>query len=199
MTLPASLSNPSAQLNDEALDKRLIVVERSPEFVTALPANPVHGQACTYAADAANGIYWHLKYDANSASSYKWVVVGGSPLVASTSVDASGGGTQIPNTWTTVQTVTVPLAGDYVIDYLVYFNGTPGVTAAHAAMHKNGTRDDTTRFYEGGPYRNPHTGQWKKASLAASDALALKVFVDVSSASALYFATSLAVRPVRVG
>lgn len=86
-----------------------------PPLVTALPANPVDGQECRYLADATNGVVWHLRYRAASASIYKWELVGGSPLTAfnpsnyvtsATSFAALGGG---------AVNFTLPLAGDYIV------------------------------------------------------------------------------------
>lgn len=50
--------------------------------VTSLPAAPADGQECIFVADATNGVAWHLKYRAASASAYKWEVIGGSWLSA---------------------------------------------------------------------------------------------------------------------
>jgi hypothetical protein len=53
-----------------------------PPLVTVLPATPVDKQEVYFLADAANGIIWHLRYRAASASPYKWEFVGGSPMTA---------------------------------------------------------------------------------------------------------------------
>lgn len=90
-----------------------------PKLVTALPGAPVDGQEIYYqsAAMATDGIAWHLRYRAASASAYKWELVGGAPLVNEvlssealagwvSSAAFSGISANDPN-------VTVPLAGDY--------------------------------------------------------------------------------------
>lgn len=52
--------------------------------VSALPTNPVDGQEVYLQVDATNGVMWHLRYRAASASAYKWEFIGGPPLTATT-------------------------------------------------------------------------------------------------------------------
>jgi hypothetical protein len=86
-----------------------------PSRVTALPANPVDGQECYFVADAANGVLWHLRFNAASASAYKWEFVGGSPLFTS----HVGGTTSAttPATGLAGPSIVVPLAGEYMFDH----------------------------------------------------------------------------------
>lgn len=94
--------------------------------VTSLPASPFDGQEVYYAADIANGIKWHLKYNATSVSIYKWEYLGGNPkfsevltnvgTVTSTSYVSSGSAGSMPS-------VVAPLAGEYDIElYLARAN-----------------------------------------------------------------------------
>lgn len=48
-----------------------------PTLVSSLPVSPADGQEIYYQADATNGVIWHLRYRAASASSFKWECVGG--------------------------------------------------------------------------------------------------------------------------
>ena len=79
--------------------------------VTSLPGSPINGQECFYVADATNGRTWHLKYRSAASGSYKWDVVGGSPLtkyrVGGHLVAADGQYDYI--------NFTLPLAGDYLL------------------------------------------------------------------------------------
>jgi hypothetical protein len=88
----------------------------NPAVVSALPGSPVDGQEVYFNADAANGVKWHLRYNAGSASAYKWEFIGGSALHAA--VDAGEGTTSA--TYTDLATVgpsiTLPLAGDYDVE-----------------------------------------------------------------------------------
>lgn len=84
--------------------------------VTALPGSPVDGQEIYLAADAANGVLWRLRYNAGSASAYKWEFLGGPPLwasVAASEIPALGA-TYVDMT-TVGPTVTLPagVGGDY--------------------------------------------------------------------------------------
>jgi len=90
----------------------------SPAFVTILPPAPVDGQEIYYQADATNGIVWHFRYNAASASPYKWEWLGGSRLwaaIAALAAIASAGGGWSDLTGSVGPSITVPLAGDYDI------------------------------------------------------------------------------------
>jgi Collagen triple helix repeat (20 copies) len=88
-----------------------------PARVTSLPASPTDGQEVYYVADATNGVLWHLRYNAGSASAYKWEFVGGRPL--HTQVDAKENTTVATygNLTTVGPDVTVPLVGDYDVSF----------------------------------------------------------------------------------
>lgn len=86
-----------------------------PKYVTALPSAPYDGQEVHYAADATNGIIWHLRYRSASSSSYKWEYVGGPALSSEVSAGESTTSTTFAALATAGPSVTVPLAGDYVV------------------------------------------------------------------------------------
>lgn len=90
--------------------------------MTSLPTSPVDGQVIYYMADATNGVVWQLRYNAASASVYKWEFVGGSPLESSspTNAQTTGGGTFYTTTLTdgtAIVSVPLPLAGDYLAEW----------------------------------------------------------------------------------
>jgi hypothetical protein len=98
--------------------QQMVQAATLPPVVTALPTSPVDGQECYFVADAANGIKWHLKYNASSSSAYKWEYLGGPPLTSTlTPVTArpvlTAAWAAVPN----VPTITMPLAGDFWIGY----------------------------------------------------------------------------------
>jgi hypothetical protein len=115
---PWTGSNSNVFLDGAAFDTETVAAYASgiigPPRVTALPANPVDGQECYFVADAANGVLWHLRFNAGSSSAYKWEFVGGSPLVASIvgsgEAGSSTGAWSFPTTRVRVPTV---LKGDY--------------------------------------------------------------------------------------
>jgi hypothetical protein len=99
---------------------------------TIFPTSPADGNIFVYLADATNGVNWTFKYNAGSASSYKWECIGGRPLwsaVAAAEVTTSATyaalGTAGPS-------VILPFAGDY--DIAIGFHGSAAVASAHAEM-----------------------------------------------------------------
>jgi microcystin-dependent protein len=89
----------------------------SATYLTSLPVSPTDGQEIYYAADATNGVIWHLRYRAASSSTYKWEFVGGAPLrTASTSIaDENTHGSSSGAAFSNAITRTVPLQGQYRI------------------------------------------------------------------------------------
>lgn len=79
--------------------------------VTSLPASPIDGQACSYLADAANGIIWRFRYRASSPSALKWEWDGGTPLFAQ--VASFPNLSQLAYFNWAGPAITVPLLGDY--------------------------------------------------------------------------------------
>lgn len=94
-------------------------------LVSALPGAPVDGQCIYYqnAAMAALGIIWPFRYRAAAAGSYKWEAVGATAWSAQLNGEVTApvqnpyadfaGGTVGPS-------ITVPLAGDYLISFACY-------------------------------------------------------------------------------
>lgn len=93
--------------------------DQRPQRVTSLPASPVDGQECYYVADATNGVIWHLRYNAGSASAYKWEVVGGGELHAQTvtGLEAVTDGATAHDPTTVDNGIVIPLAGDFIATY----------------------------------------------------------------------------------
>jgi hypothetical protein len=91
--------------------------------VLTLPLAPSDGDECIFVADAANGVMWRLKYNAGSASPYKWEFIGGS--VMRSYVVTPEKHTQ-NNTWGNLPTdgpsVMPPLAGEYEAEYGVWMD-----------------------------------------------------------------------------
>jgi hypothetical protein len=81
--------------------------------VTSLPASPNDGDECYYLADATNGVVWHLKYRAASASIYKWEYVGGAELSAIVFTPENRTLSAFGDLTTVGPSIVVPLAGDY--------------------------------------------------------------------------------------
>jgi hypothetical protein len=112
----ASMADIQGPFNDlrDFLNTRIAGI---PTVVTgALPGSPADGQEIYYLADAANGVVWHLRYRSASGSSSKWEGVGTvSPLSAETAGAVSTSSASFVDIDGTTPSITVPLAGDYMI------------------------------------------------------------------------------------
>jgi hypothetical protein len=118
--------------------------------VTALPSSPVNGQECYFLADATNGVVWHLKFRSASASGFKWEFVGGGSLYSEVLTAENTVSTSFVDLTTVGPQVTVPLAGDYDIEFSVIANHTiaggvaqiaPKLGAAATASNDRGRHD----------------------------------------------------------
>lgn len=83
---------------------------------TVFPSSPTDGQLFSYNADTTNGVKWMFQYRAASASAYKWEFIGGPPLFA----EALGLESVVSATYAALTTpgpsLTVPIAGDYIVE-----------------------------------------------------------------------------------
>ena len=173
-----------------------------PTYETSLPGSPVDGQEIYYAADAANGVIWHLRYRSGASGSYKWEFVGGGSLRTDSPPNS-----QFTSTWTSLTgTVTVPLAGDYQVAFgaMVYGdNGTlrdywlkasvatPGTGAGNTDNSAQGFTNNT------GPGRDQTHRISRLNGLAASDAIA--IWGKGSSNTTNSEQRNITVTPIRVG
>jgi hypothetical protein len=170
-----------------------------------LPSSPVDGDEFYYLANATVGVIWRFRYRAASGSAYKWELVGGEYLVARTDTletetttasygDLSGGATG--------PSVTLPFAGDYVMEFgCACANSTAGQacimapqTATTAAVDNNAilhTSGAANAF--GQPSRSDvtFTGQ------PASSVLIAKYKVTGGTGS--FLRRWIKTRPIRVG
>lgn len=182
-----------------------------PKLVTALPGAPVDGQEIYYqsAAMATDGMAWHLRYRAASASAYKWEMLGGPPLINEVLITESLAGWVPSVTFSGISAndpnVTVPLAGDYEANTVVSLN----VTAAGATLAvglKVGATEPIANTNSTNAYQAT-SGGW--ASLAhmrrlMGIAAATKIqqrYVQNSAATATMtrIGAHLALTPIRVG
>lgn len=87
--------------------------------VTSLPASPTDGQTVVYVASATDAVLWTLRYNAGSASAYKWEFLGGSVLgaITPTGLQAIADSASAHDAATIDNGVLVPLAGDYWARY----------------------------------------------------------------------------------
>jgi hypothetical protein len=95
--------------------------------VTWPPSSPVDGDTADLQADASAGVLWRFRYNAGSASVYKWEFVGGPPLFARVDTNESATTT---GSWLDLATVgplvVLPRGGDYLAQ--------AGATMTHTAQ-----------------------------------------------------------------
>lgn len=91
-----------------------------PGVVSSLPGSPSDGDEVYYqnAAMATAGIMWHLRYRSAASGSYKWEVIGAEALMAEVAPQESYGSgvTSYGNLATAGPAITLPLAGDYIVE-----------------------------------------------------------------------------------
>jgi hypothetical protein len=92
-----------------------------PLRVTSLPGSPFDGQMIHYVADATNGVVWPLVYVSASASTHKWEAIGPTPLTAQVLTLETTLSSSFADLATVGPSVTVPLAGDYLIELAANF------------------------------------------------------------------------------
>lgn len=168
--------------------------------VTSLPSSPVNGQDCYILADATNGVVWHFKYRAASASGFKWEFVGGGSLYSEVlTLESTASGTFVDLTTVGPQ-VTVPLAGDYDVEFSVIANNTtagavnqiaPKFGAAAAASN------DRAQANIAAANQGLSASAIIRRQLAAATTVKLQYLVGSGTGS--FSLRELKVRPVRVG
>lgn len=171
--------------------------------VTNLPTSPNDGDEIYYVADAVNGVVWNLRYNASSASTFKWEFIGGSPLsqeILTSQTIAGGGGGNYQNLTTPGPDVTVPEAGDYDIEYHVMVGGGDDGVATKVSPKLGALSANDNDMVELSTTRTISTGRTIRRTLSPGDLVRLQYALATGSASgASYSRRSLFVRPVRVG
>lgn len=150
-----------------------------PALVSSLPASPIDGQEVYYLADATNGVVWHLRYRAASASAYKWEFVGGAPM--QTIVSAGEGNGATLNTWMDLATVgpivTVPRAGEYLAQFGAQLSVPAAVSTASTGIAVGATSPTVYNSVSslGGNAGYSIANHWPQfITLAANDAVRMR-------------------------
>lgn len=163
---------------------------------------PNDGDECYLIADATNGVLWHLRYNAGSASTYKWEFLGGSNLYAEIAgQDTIGSGGVFVDATTPGPSLTVPRAGQYELQ----FDGLPTSLATSGDSQvapKLGSATavtaDAAEFTNnaGGNFGASHLGRTITRTLAASDLVKLQY--NTGGQTHVWQRRRLSVRPVRI-
>lgn len=176
--------------------------------VSALPVSPADGDICFYQADAANGVIWMFRYNANSGSALKWEYIGGGPLTAevltaSTRANVAYGD---PTAGTVGPSITLPLQGDYEITGSAKSEITAtGVAAIVAAIKLGAAATSDNEIVSiinadssAGAETKSEYGQRtiRRNGFAASDVV--KMEYKASAGTGQWSIRNLSVRPIRV-
>jgi hypothetical protein len=171
-------------------------------IVTSLPSNPADGQEVYYLADATNGMVWHLRYRAASASAYKWEFVGGPPLVHEIPNDDPTGSTTYVDLANVGPQIVLPLAGDYMASFgsLAYLNTGPGDINMSLKQGAAATSDAWATQCSFETARIGLQTHFKTVKVTGNAAgTALKCQYKVTNATGAWRNRWLTVTPVRVG
>lgn len=185
-----------------------------PTLITSAAAlaalTPADGDEIYYLADATNGVLWHFRYRAASASAYKWEAVGiGAPLFAEVTAPEARANAAYGDLATVGPSITAPLAGDYDVTIGAQLQTNADSSAARAAYMSyaiGGTaaadadalKYDATFFnlYWQVHGQSDHRVR-RKTGLAAATALVAKYRSD--GASSTFRDRYMSLVPVRVG
>lgn len=171
----------------------------NPPLVTVLPGAPVDGDEIYYLANDAAGLVWHLRYRAASASAYKWEFVGGSPLIDTIDTQES----TLSLTYVelaTLHRVTVPLAGDYLIEVQARLFNDNANCGAYYSFYDPGVGSLDVNGIQSYPTSVATSGvkSTRRAGLAAGTIIS-GVGRAVAAGTAYFSARRLIVTPIRVG
>lgn len=163
--------------------------------VTALPEG-VDGDEVYF--DTGEGL-WHFRYRPGAGVAYPWVPVGAqAPLTDE--IDASestSSGTYVDLT-TTGPSVTVPLPGDYLVEYQARVQGVNAAGVVSVAVGATAASDDDALVSSiSNETQDMTLWKWRPKAAAAGDVIAMKY--RTSGVSVAFLFRSLRVTPTRVG
>lgn len=184
----------------------------APGISTTLPVAPVDGQEIYFqtANMAADGVIWHLRYNAADPSIYKWQFLGGASLFRfgtkqSWNDRSTPNGTQNQYLDPTAPQIRVPLAGTYQVDGSV-IGVTSNTTSAPGFMFGKTTSTDinwpagdSIDSVAAGTQNTFGLSAVSQVDYAAND-LAAMWYTNANIGGAVSFYNArMALRPVRVG
>jgi hypothetical protein len=166
-------------------------------FVTSLPTQPYDGQVVDYDAGSA-GEVWRLRYVAAEAGSYKWYFVGGAPLNAYVATAESTSSVSFTTLTTAGPSITVPLAGDYVVDLGSQIVPGPNNIALHSFAIGGASASDDNGVRQSDAIQGSASRRQVLTGLAASTSLASR-YRNSNGASSTWLHRFMMVTPIRVG
>jgi hypothetical protein len=176
-----------------------------PPYVTALPTPPFDGFEVFYAADATNGVIWHLRYRSGGGT-HKWEYVGGPPLYSLVTTQESTTSSSYVALATAGPSVTLPLAGDYMVEIGAKIQTAPTVAASPSSaimsydIGATGAVDgDSINVYA--TTTAVEANCWRAARKSGLTAVTLtaKYALKVNAGTGYFQDRTMKVTPVRVG
>lgn len=172
--------------------------------VTSLPASPRHGQEILFETGTA-GVVWRLSYNALSASAYKWEYVGGPALAKTVETDEAVVSATYVDAATSGPSITVPLAGDYLIRFgSECYTNTAGAalfmyTAPKVGAAATSDVDAVVPYSAGFLQVHVPSRELPVKTLAAAAVLKLQYKTNDGTKTGQYRKRWLSALPVRVG
>ena len=171
--------------------------------VTGLPVGAPDGTEVVYVADAAAGVLWRLRYNAGSASAYKWEFVGGGWLRNTADASVSVGGSTLYSALAGGPQVTIPLAGEYDVDWGAgggYYHTAAAGTSFYMGLDAAGlTANDADAIQNAVDVANTGMQSMRRRALRTLTAGTLVAKYRIPSGTALFQGRYVYVQPVRVG
>lgn len=162
---------------------------------------PTDGMTVDVVVDAAAGVIWTLRYNAGSASAYKWEYKGGSALHSAVQTRETGSMVSYDNLTTVGPSITLPLPGDYDISdgFFGTRNGSSatGISMSYAIGGTGASSND--EVYVGwGSNAGPSGSVARIARKLALAAVSLVTKYNVGASSADAGARWISATPIRV-
>jgi hypothetical protein len=165
---------------------------------------PFDGQVIDLIADATNGINWRLRYNANSASAYKWEFVGGPPMLSDVqTLEAFAGTNAYGACPTDGPAIIVPRAGDYVAQfnaesYNTISPGTNWISPKHGAAGTSDNDSSVSYLPSGSTSLATHYRSLWLTALPASTDIHMYYKVSTTANTGNFRKRELRVTPIRV-
>jgi len=194
---PASTNVPDVPTDMAALANQVALVLGG-ALAAVPPATPIEGQL--WAMSPVAGTVWLFRYNAGSASTYKWEFVGGPPLSHEIITDEATGSTTYVDLATVGPQITLPRAGDYEAFFGCKMYNSSAGNNIFAALKRGAAATSDNDYIS---YTNPANfsescpaRSIRVTGMAASDIL--KMQYKTSAATASFSKRFLKVTPVRV-
>jgi hypothetical protein len=170
----------------------------APTVATTPPASPVDGQIWILPVDSAAGVMWQFRYNAGSASAYKWEFIGGPPKNYR---DQVGSARAAPTAYASMSyAVSVPRSGDYWLRFggLTYSTTGPTYVMTSASWGANAADDNRrsqTAQYSGGNYYSTANCEHLITAAAGDN---VNTWIKTPSGDAYWIQWFIQLTPVRV-